>query len=149
MAGVKERSGGARPGAGRPQTTYKLTETPARHLRELAATRNMHPEALLAQLIAEAVHQEAQPMQDDAAHLLHLLTPEPQTIETLCKRLQMKKADFEQLIIMHKDELVHRGLHLHVATRSEIAKAIKLPGVLNPDELTYYSKLSRNLFGLR
>ncbi len=149
MAGVKERSGGARPGAGRPQTTYKLMETPARQLRELAATRNMHPEALLAQLIGEAAHQEAQPMQDDAAHLLHLLTPEPQTVATLCKRLRMNKADLEQLIIMHKDELVHRGLHVHVATRSEIAKAIKLPSVLNPDELTYYSKLSRNLFGLR
>jgi hypothetical protein len=109
----------------------------------------MHPEALLAQLIGDAAHQEVHPMQDDAVHLLHLLTPEPQTVETLCKRLRMKKADLEQLIIMHKDELVHRGLHVHVATRSEIAKAIKLPGVLNPDELTYYSKLSRNLFGLR
>jgi hypothetical protein len=109
----------------------------------------MHPDTLLAQLIGEAVHQEAHLMQDDAAHLLHLLTPEPQTVETLCKRLRMKKADLEQLIIMHKDELVHCGLHVHVATRSEIAKAIKLPGVLNPDELTYYSKLSRNLFGLR
>ncbi len=149
MAGVKERSGGARPGAGRPQTTYRLPERPARQLRELAATRNMHPEALLVQLIVEAAHQEAQPMQDDAAHLLHLLTPEPQTVATLCKRLRMKKADLEQLIMMHKDALVQRGLHVHVATRSEIAKAIKLPSVLNPDELTYYSKLSRNVFGLR
>ncbi len=149
MAGVKERSGGVRSGAGRPKTTYKLTTTPARQLLELAAKRNIHPDALLAQLIGDAAWEEAHPMHDDPAHLLHLLTPEPQTVETLCKRLRMKKADLEQLIIVHKDELVHRGLHVHVATRSEIAKAIKLPGVLNPDELTYYSKLSRNLFGLR
>jgi L-lactate utilization protein LutB len=149
MAGVKERSGGARPGAGRPQTTYKLMETPARQLRELAATRNMHPEALLAQLIAEAAHQEAQPMQDDAAHLLHLLTPEPQTVETLCKRIRMSKAKLEQVIAEHREELVQHGLHLYTATSSEVAKAIKLPSVLNPDELTYYSKLSRNLFGLQ
>ncbi len=144
MAGVKERSGGARPGAGRPKTTYKLATTPARQLLELAAKRNIHPEALLAQLIDDAARQSTHLMHDDAAHLLHLLTPEPQTVETLCKRLRMTKAKLEQVITEHREELVHHGLHLHTATASEVTRALKLAGGLNADEPTYYNKLSRS-----
>lgn len=146
MPGIKERSGGARAGAGRKQTTYRLTETPARQLRELAEKRGLHPDALLAQLIGEAYSQEAKPMHDDAAQLLQLLTPEAQPVETIAKRMRMKRADLEGLIAQHQLELVERGLQLHTATASEVARAIKLPGQLNSAEPTYYSRLSLNLF---
>jgi hypothetical protein len=41
-----------------------------------------------------------------------------------------------------------QGIHLHVATASEVPQAIKLPSQLNNSEQTYYNKLSRNLFSL-
>ncbi|MBA3946597.1 MAG: hypothetical protein H0X37_18785 [Herpetosiphonaceae bacterium] len=149
MTGVTGRSGGARPGAGRPKTTYRLTETPARQLLALATKRNVHPDALLAQLIADAARQDNQPMHDDVMHLLNLLTPEPQTVAILCRRLRLRKPDLEQLVVEHMTTLIENGLHLHVATHSEVATAIKLPGSFNNAEPTYYNKLSRNLFSLK
>jgi len=122
---------------------------PARQLFALATKRNMHPEALLAQLIADAARQDNQPMHDDIMHLLNLLTPEPQTVVTLCRRLRLRKPDLEQLVMQHMTTLIENGLHLHVATHSEVATAIKVPSSINTGELTYYNKLSRNLFSLQ
>jgi len=148
-----KRMGGARPGAGRTQTTYKISVEAARRLREIVTYYGGDPAQIIEGLINQ--HYSAikpsvvERLPDVATQLLALLTPEAQTVETLCKRLRMPKAELEGLIAQHKDELVKHGLHLHVATHSEVARAIKLPGGLNRDEPTYYNKLSRNLFRLQ
>jgi len=148
-----KRMGGARPGAGRTQTTYKISVEAAHRLQEIVKRYGGDPSQLIEGLINQHYSMikpnVVEPLSDAATQLVALLTPEAQTVETLCKRLRMSKAELECLVMLHQDELVKKGVHLHVATRSEIAKAIKLPGVLNPDEVTYYSKLSRNLFGLQ
>jgi hypothetical protein len=128
---------------------YRLTETPARQLLALAATRNVHLEALLAQLIGDVARQDNQPMHDDVMYLLNLLTPELQTVVELCRRLRLRKPDLEQLVVEHMTTLIENGLQLHVATHSEVATAIKLPSSINTAEPTYYNKLSRNLFSLQ
>ncbi len=76
--------------------------------------------------------------------MLHLLTPDAQTIATLCKRLRMRKPELEAVIAQNRVALEAQGMVLHVATASEVARAIKLPSLSNADEPTYYSKLSRS-----
>ncbi len=80
--------------------------------------------------------------------LLVTLTPEPQTIAHLCKRLRMKPAQLALVLAANRDALVDRGMHLHVATASEVGKAIKLPSISNPAQPAYYSRISKNLFSV-
>ncbi len=145
--------GGARPGAGRTQTTYKISVEAARRLQEIVKRYGGDPSQLIEGLINQHYSMikpnAVEPLSDAATQLVALLTPEAQTVETLCKRLRMSKAELERLVTMHQDELVKEGVHLHVATHSEVARAIKIPGGLNREELTYYNKLSRNLFSLQ
>jgi hypothetical protein len=128
---------------GRPQTTYKLTPTPARQLHELAAKRNMHPEALLTQLIKEAAQQGATPVADTAAQLLNVLDSTPQSIATLCKRLRMTKSQLQAVCTANRAGLEAHGVHFHVATASDVVKAIKLASLSNADESKYYSRISK------
>jgi hypothetical protein len=150
-----KRMGGARPGAGRTQTTYKISVEAARRLQAIARHHDADPaqtiEGLInqyyAQVLAPAL--EKNRLSDEANQLLAILTPEPQTVDRLSKRLRMPKTTLETLITRNHDELISQGLHLHVATHSEVARAIKLPSKLNRGEHTYYNKLSRNLFSLK
>ncbi|MBA3946680.1 MAG: hypothetical protein H0X37_19215 [Herpetosiphonaceae bacterium] len=148
-----KRMGGARPGAGRTQTTYKISVEAARRLREIVKRYGGDPSQLIEGLINQHYSMikpnVVEPLSDAATQLVALLTLEAQTVETLCKRLRMSKAELERLVTMYQDELVKKGVHLHVATHSEVTRAIKLPGGLNRDEPTYYNKLSRNLFSLQ
>ncbi len=147
-----KRMGGARPGAGRTQTTYKISVDAARRLQAIARHHNSDPaqtiEGLINQYYAETLGPalEKNRLSDEANQLLAILKPEPQTVTTLSKRLRIPKVTLEALITQHQDELVQRGLHLHVATHSQVERAIKLPSRLNSNEHTYYSSLSRNLF---
>jgi predicted ArsR family transcriptional regulator len=144
--------GGARPGAGRTQTTYKISVEAARRLQTIAKHHSSNAgdiiEGLINQYYAETLAPalEKNRLSDEANQLLAILKPEPQTVTTLSKRLRIPKATLESLITQHQDELVQRGLHLHVATHSQVERAIKLPSRLNSNEHTYYSSLSRNPF---
>jgi hypothetical protein len=131
------------------QTRYTISTAAAKKLQAIAKHHNSNPAQTIEGLI-NSYHNsiKAEPMQDDIAQLLSLLTPEPQTVASLSKRLRMRKAELERLIAAHQEKLIENGLHLHTATASETEKAIKLPSPLNPTEHTYYSKLSRNLFSL-
>jgi biotin operon repressor len=143
--------GGARPGSGRVQQQYKIGVAAARKLQELAKHYgNEEPGQLLEGLVNSHYSSiKAAPVQDDVAQLLSLLTPEPQSVASLAKRLRMTKSELERLITTHQKTLVERGIHLHTATASETEKAIQLPSPLNPQEQTYYSKLSKNLFSVQ
>jgi hypothetical protein len=150
-----KQKGGARPGAGRIQTIYKISPEAARKLKAIAKHHNRDPRDILEIIInshpaitaKEQFHDE--PMQRlHTELLLTVLKPEPQTIGQIAKLLNISKAQLEQRISRHLPELVERGLHLHTATASEIEKAIKLPSPLNPDEHTYYSKVSKDLFSI-
>jgi hypothetical protein len=157
-----KRMGGARPGAGRTQTTYKISVDAAKRLQKIAAKYGNPPEQLLealinnhyAHLVQERLihdhHTELENtrISDEANQLLNILTPEPQSLTTICKRLRISKNKLQTLIAQHQDNLEAQGLHLHVATHSEVAQAIKLPSQLNNQDHTYYNKLSRNLFSL-
>jgi hypothetical protein len=142
-----KRMGGARPGAGRTQTTYKISIDAAKRLHIIAKHYGNAPEELLEGLINNH-HTEIEKtrISDEANQLLNILTPEPQTVDTISKRLRIPKTTLETLITHNHDELISHGLHLHVATHSEVARAIKLPSTLNSTEHTYYNKLSRTLF---
>jgi predicted ArsR family transcriptional regulator len=147
-----KRMGGARPGAGRTQTTYKISVEAARRLQAIARHHTSDTaqtiEGLINQYYAEtlAPQLENKRLSDEATQLLAILTTKPQTVDSLSKRLRMPKTTLQDLITQHQDELISQGLHLHVATRSEVARAIKLPSKLNSAEHTYYNKLSRTLF---
>ncbi len=147
-----KRMGGARPGAGRTQTTYKISVEAARRLQAITRHHNSDPaqtiEGLINRYYAETLAPalENTRLSDEATQLLAILTTKPQTVDSLSKRLRMPKATLEALITQHQDELTKQGLHLHVATASEVARAIKLPSNLNSAEHTYYNKLSRTLF---
>jgi predicted ArsR family transcriptional regulator len=149
-----KRMGGARPGAGRTQTTYKISVEAARRLQAIAKHHSSHPaqtiEGLINQYYTETLAPtlEKNQLSDEANQLLAILKPEPQTITSLSKRLRIPKTTLEALITQHQDELVERGVHLHVATHSQVERAIKLPSRLNSNDHTYYSSLSRNLFSL-
>ncbi len=149
-----KRMGGARPGAGRTQTTYKISVEAARRLQAIAKHHSSDPaqtiEGLINQYYAETLAPtlEKNQLSDEASQLLAILTPEPQTVSTLAKRLRMPKSTLEALITQQQDQLISQGAHLHVATHSEVAHAIKLPSKLNRSEHTYYNKVSRNLFSL-
>ena len=147
-----KRMGGARPGAGRTQTTYKINVEAAKRLQAIAKHHSSDAaqtiEGLINQYYAETLAPtlENKWLSDEATQLLTILKPEPQTVDSLSKRLRLPKATLQALIIQNQDELVNQGLHLHVATHSQVERAIKLPSKLNPNEHTYYSSLSRNLF---
>ncbi len=149
-----KQMGGARPGAGRTQTTYKISVEAARRLQAIANHHSSDAAQTIEGLINQYYAQTLAPtleknrLSDEANQLLAILKPEPQTVATLSKRLRIPKATLEALITQHQDELVQRGLHLHVATHSQVERAIKLPSKLNPNEHTYYSSLSRNLFSM-
>jgi biotin operon repressor len=139
--------GGARPGSGRINQTYKISVAAARKLQELARKYGNDPAQLLEGLVNSHYSTlQAEPIQDDIAQLLSLLTPEPQSVASLAKRLRMTKSQLENLIAGHQENLIENGARIHTATASEVQKAIKLPSRTNPTELSYYSKLSRNLF---
>jgi hypothetical protein len=141
--------GGARPGSGRINQTYKISVAAARKLQELGRKYGNEPAQLLEGLVNNHYTSTLTPSADtNVEQLLGALKPEAQTIENLRKQLRMTKAELETLIIQHWDTLVERGLHIHTATTSEVQKAIKLPSRTNPTELSYYSKLSRNLFSI-
>ena len=149
-----KRMGGARPGAGRTQTTYKISVEAARRLQDIAKHHNSDPTQTIEGLIHNYYIETLIPLlenkgfSDEARQLLNILTPEPQTVETISKRLRMPKAKLQELITQHQEELVNQGLQLHVATHSEVGRAITLPSKLNSKEHTYYNKISRNLFSL-
>jgi hypothetical protein len=149
-----KQMGGARPGAGRTQTTYKISVEAARRLQAIAKHHNSDAaqtiEGLINQYYAGTIAPtlEKNRLSDEANQLLAILTPEPQTVDSISKRLRMPKATLQTLIDQHQNELISQGLHLHVATHSEVARAIKLPSKINQNEHTYYSKISRNLFSL-
>jgi hypothetical protein len=150
-----KQMGGARPGAGRTQTTYKISVEAARRLQAIAKHHTSDPAETIEGLINNyyagtiAPALEKNRLSDEANQLLAILTPEPQTVDRLSKRLRMSKTTLETLITHNHDELISQGLHLHVATHSEVPRAIKLPSKFNRDEHTYYNKLSRNLFSLK
>lgn len=54
----QEKRGGSRPGAGRPQVTFRLSEEYATKLREFAASHGKEPEVILEILIQQALLQE-------------------------------------------------------------------------------------------
>jgi predicted ArsR family transcriptional regulator len=147
-----KQMGGARPGAGRTQTTYKISIEAAKQLQAIAK----HHSSDTAQTIEGLINQyyagtlapalKKNQLSDEANQLLAILTTKPQTVDSLSKRLRMTKTTLQDLITQHQDELISQGLHLHVATHSEVARAIKLPSKLNRSEHTYYNKLSRTLF---
>ncbi|MBA3947083.1 MAG: hypothetical protein H0X37_21295 [Herpetosiphonaceae bacterium] len=56
----------------------------------------------------------------------------------------MRPTQLEQVLAQNRDRLEARGMVLHGATKSDIARAIKLPSVSNGDEPTYYSRISRD-----
>jgi hypothetical protein len=85
----------------------------------------------------------AQERAGPAATLVSVLTPTMRTIPELCKELGVSKSELQALISEHRDELLRQGVRLHVATKREVPGAIRLPSVLNSEEYTYYSKLSR------
>jgi predicted ArsR family transcriptional regulator len=149
---LTKKMGGARPGAGRTQTTYKISVEAARRLQAIAKHHDSDAGQTLEGLINRYYAETLAPalentrLSDEATQLLAILTAKPQTIDSLSKRLRMPKATLEALITQHQDELTKQGLHLHVATASEVARAIKLPSKLNSAEHTYYNKLSRTLF---
>ncbi len=144
-----KRMGGVRPGAGRTQTTYKISVEAAKRLHTIAKHYGNAPEELLEGLINNH-HAELENtrISDQANQLLNILTPEPQTLDTISKRLRIPKSKLQTLIAQYQNDLEAQGLHLHVATHSEVAQAIKLPSKLNNQDHTYYNKLSRNLFSL-
>jgi predicted ArsR family transcriptional regulator len=145
----QKRMGGARPGAGRTQTTYKISVEAAKRLQTIAKHYGNRPEQLLEGLINNHFAElENTRISDEANQLLNVLTPEPQTIDTISKRLRISKSKLQTLIAQHQNDLEAQGLHLHVATHSEVAQAIKLSSQLNNQDHTYYNKLSRNLFSL-
>ncbi len=150
-----KQMGGARPGAGRTQTTYKISTEAAKRLQAIAKHHDADAghtiEGLINKYYAETLAPalEKNRLSDEANQLLAILAPEPQTVDRLSKRLRMPKTTLETLITHNHDELISQGLHLHVATHSEVARAIKLPSKLNRSEYTYYNKLSRNLFSLK
>ena len=147
--------GGARPGSGRTQTTYKISVAAAKRLRDIAKHHDSDPEGIIEGLINSYYAETIKPVlekkrfSDEAGQLLTILTPEAQTVATICKRLRMSKNALEELIAQHQEELTNHGVHLHTATRSEVAQGIKLPSRLNPTEHTYYNKISRNLFSTK
>jgi predicted ArsR family transcriptional regulator len=149
-----KRMGGARPGAGRTQTTYKISVEAAKRLQAIARHHTSDPAETIEGLINNyyagtiAPLLENKQLSDEANQLLALLTPEPQTVDRLSKRLRLTKPTLETLITQQQDQLTRQGLHLHVATHSQVKRAIKLPSKLNPNEHTYYSSLSRNLFSM-
>ncbi len=158
-----KRMGGARPGAGRTQTTYKISVDAAKRLQKIAAKYGNPPEQLLeglinnhyAHLVQERLikdhHTELENthISDEANQLLNILTPEPQTIDTISKRLGMPKNKLQTLIAQHQSDLEAQGMHLHVATHSEVAQSIKLTSQLNDQDHTYYNRVSRNLFSIK
>jgi hypothetical protein len=141
--------GGARPGSGRINQTYKISVAAARKLQELARKYGNDPAQLLEGLVNSHYNTlQAEPIQDDIAQLLRLLTPEPQSVASLAKRLRMTKSQLENLIAGHQEKLIENSVHIHTATASEVQKAIKLPSRTNPTQHTYYSKLSKKLFSI-
>ncbi len=144
-----KRMGGARPGAGRTQTTYKISVEAAKRLHTIAKHYGNAPEELLEGLINNHYTElEKTHISDEAQQLLNILTPEAQSIDTVSKRLRIPKSKLQTLIAQHQNDLEAQGLHLHIATHSEVAQAIKLASQLNNQDHTYYNKLSRNLFSL-
>ncbi len=150
-----KRMGGARPGAGRTQTTYKISVEAAKRLQAIAKHHSSDAaqtiEGLINQYYAETLAPalEKNRLSDEANQLLNILTPEPQTVDTISKRLRIPKSKLQTLIAQYQNDLQAQGLHLHVATHSEVAQAIKLSSQLNNQDHTYYNKLSRNLFTLK
>jgi hypothetical protein len=141
------KKGGARPGAGRPQKTYTISREAARKLKAIATHHNSDAAQTIEGLINNYYSSTLSPsVNSNVEQLMAALTPEPQTVEKVRKQLRMTKADLESLIIQNWGNLIERGVHIHTATASEIAKAIKLPSRTNPTEHSYYSKLSKNLF---
>jgi hypothetical protein len=104
---------------------------------DLQATR---PEATL------EGHQDAVAAQEapgPVATLVSALSQSRRPITEICTLLRVSKAELQALIQGHYDELIRQGVQLHVATKREVPEAIRLPSVLNSEEYTYYSKLSR------
>jgi len=76
--------------------------------------------------------------------LLALLTPEPQPVTTVAKRLRMSRPQLQQVIAANRPTLEAYGMHVHPAAKSEVVQSIKLPSLSNADEPTYYSRISRS-----
>jgi hypothetical protein len=85
----------------------------------------------------------AQELPGPVATLVSALSPTMRPIVEICTVLRVSKAELQALIRAHRDELIRHGVQLQVATKREVPGAIRLPSVLNPEEYTYYSKLSR------
>lgn len=66
------------------------------------------------------------------------------TVTQLCKALRMKRPELETVIAQNRAGLEARGMVLHGANKSDIARAIKLPSLSNADEPTYYSRIARD-----
>ncbi len=81
----------------------------------------------------------------EAARLLAMLKAEPQAVPELCKALGLSKHELEHVVKDEYEALLRAGLRPHVATKSEVPRAIRLPSRLNPQEYTYFSKLARNM----
>jgi len=81
----------------------------------------------------------------EAARLLAMLKAEPQAVTELCKALGLSKHELEHVVKDEYEALLRAGLRPHVATKSEVPRAIRLPSRLNPQEYTYFSKLARNM----
>ncbi len=147
-----KKMGGARPGAGRTQTTYKIGVEAAHRLQAIAKHHDSDVSQTIEGLINRYYTETLAPalenkrLSDEATQLLAILRTKPQTVDSLSKRLRLQKTTLQDIITQHQDELISRGVQLHVATHSEVARAIKLPSKLNSAEHTYYNKLSRTLF---
>ncbi|GAC1525918.1 MAG: recombinase family protein [Chloroflexota bacterium] len=81
----------------------------------------------------------------EATRLLALLTAAPQAIPVLGKALGLSKRELEHVVQAEYEALLRAGLRPHVATASEVPRAIRLPSRLNPQEYTYFSKLARSM----
>lgn len=73
----QEKRGGSRPGAGRPQVTFRLSEEYAEKLRVFAASHSKEPETILEILIQQAMLEERRyvggrvySIEDELAYLL-------------------------------------------------------------------------------
>jgi hypothetical protein len=81
----------------------------------------------------------------EAERLLATLKAEPQTVPVLCKALGLSKHELERVVKDEYEALLQAGLRPHVATKSEVPRAIRLPSRLNPEEHSYFGKLARNM----
>lgn len=84
----------------------------------------------------------ARALPPEVVALLTQLTALPQSVRDLCVRLGVDKRRLQTLLVTHQEVLLQQGVRFHVATRSEVAGAIKLPSPLNAQEYTYYSRVS-------